>query len=116
MLKVATERLYYTDSYLTEFQAQIVDRSRDGLRVYLDRTAFYPASGGQPFDLGWLGANEVVEVVDEEDRIAHILSESVPTGPVTGKINWRAVSTTCSNTPASTCFPLCWRNCSAFPP
>ncbi len=46
--------------------------SADGRRVYLDRTAFYPASGGQPYDLGWLGDQRVVEVIDDEDgRIAH---------------------------------------------
>ena len=44
-----SERLYYTDSYLREFHARITDTSPDGLTVYLDRTAFYPTSGGQPF-------------------------------------------------------------------
>jgi len=45
-----TERLYYTDSYLTEFYARVVERSAEGTRIYLDRTAFYPTSGGQLFD------------------------------------------------------------------
>jgi alanyl-tRNA synthetase len=51
-----TERLYYTDSFLNEFQAQVVDL-RDGTKgtaVLLDRSAFYPTSGGQVFDTGWL--------------------------------------------------------------
>jgi len=43
------DRIYYTDSYLREFPASIVGRSEDGLTVYLDRTAFYPAGGGQGF-------------------------------------------------------------------
>ena len=47
-----TERLYYTDCYLREFSAQIVECSGNGSIVYLDRTAFYPTSGGQPFDTG----------------------------------------------------------------
>ena len=47
-----TTRLYYSDSYLTEFEARVVDRSADGRRVYLERTAFYPTSGGQPNDIG----------------------------------------------------------------
>ena len=73
------ERLYYTDPYLREFTARIVDRSGDGTTVYLDRTAFYPSSGGQPFDLGELGGVPIVEIVDEEDgRIAHRLSAAVP--------------------------------------
>lgn len=70
-----TERLYYSDSYLTAFRARVVDASPDHLRVYLDRTAFYPASGGQPFDTGVLDGSRVVEVIDEGDRIAHVLSD-----------------------------------------
>jgi alanyl-tRNA synthetase len=68
-----TDRLYYQDSYLTEFRARVVDVGPDHKRIYLDRTAFYPTSGGQPFDTGQLGGLDVVEVVDEGDRIAHIL-------------------------------------------
>ena len=47
-----TDRLYYTDSYLRDFDAAVVDRADGGRRIYLDRTAFYPTSGGQPFDTG----------------------------------------------------------------
>jgi alanyl-tRNA synthetase len=85
---MATERLYYHDAYLTEFDAQVVESSPDGRKVYLDRTAFYPSSGGQPHDLGWLSGEPVIEVVDEGDRIAHVVSQGVPTGPVKGKIEW----------------------------
>ena len=70
-----TERLYYRDSYLTEFRARVVDAGPDQQRVYLDRTAFYPTSGGQPFDTGQLGGIQVIDVIDEGDRIAHVLSE-----------------------------------------
>ena len=69
-----TNRLYYTDAYRTTFSASVVDRSDDGLRIYLDETAFFPTSGGQPHDRGLLGSMTVVDVVDEEDRIAHVLS------------------------------------------
>ncbi len=85
---MATERLYYTDPYLAEFEAQTVEVSSDGRRVYLDRTAFYPASGGQPHDLGWLGGRPVVDVIDEDDRIAHLTADPVEAGPITGKIHW----------------------------
>ena len=61
-----TTRLYYTDAYLAEFDADIVDRADDGRRVYLDRTAFYPTSGGQPFDTGRLADAAVVDVVDSD--------------------------------------------------
>jgi alanyl-tRNA synthetase len=83
-----TERLYYTDCYLREFDARVVDLSEDGRRVYLDRTAFYPASGGQPFDTGTLGGVAVTEVADEGERIAHVLAAPLPPGPVRGVIDW----------------------------
>jgi alanyl-tRNA synthetase len=82
-----TQRLYYTDSYLTEFRARVVDASPDQLRVYLDRTAFYPTSGGQPFDTGMLGGSNVVEVIDEGDRIAHVLSDRLSRTEVDGRIH-----------------------------
>src|ERR1035441_3392544 len=62
-----TERLYYADSSLREFAARVLERSADGRTVYLDRTLFYPASGGQPFDVGSIAGVAVVEVVDEEE-------------------------------------------------
>jgi alanyl-tRNA synthetase len=84
-----TERLYYTDSYQREFQASVVERSPDGRTVYLDRTLFYPASGGQPFDVGSIAGVAVVEVVDEEERIAHLLAEPLAAvGEVAGEIDW----------------------------
>ena len=62
-----TERLYYTDSYIRDFDATVLESSDGGKRVYLDRTAFYPTSGGQPFDLATLGNSPIVDVVDEDD-------------------------------------------------
>jgi alanyl-tRNA synthetase len=77
-----TDRLYYTDARLDRFTAAVLDIADDGRRVYLDRTAFYPTSGGQPHDLGTLGGIAVVDVIDEDDRIAHCLAEpiGVPVG------------------------------------
>ncbi|HKE22060.1 MAG TPA: alanyl-tRNA editing protein [Bryobacteraceae bacterium] len=69
-----TDRLYYTDSYLRGFHANVADAAADGLTLYLDRTAFYPTSGGQPFDTGSIAGAEVVEVTDEGERIAHRLA------------------------------------------
>jgi alanyl-tRNA synthetase len=66
-----TERLYYSDSYLPQFTARVV--AVEAAKVYLDRTAFYPTSGGQPFDVGVLGDARVVDVVDEGERIAHVM-------------------------------------------
>jgi alanyl-tRNA synthetase len=72
-----TERLYYTDSYLRAFTARIAGHADDGRTVYLDRTAFYPTSGGQPFDIGSIAGISVLEVVDEDARIAHKLAATV---------------------------------------
>ncbi|MGE5729000.1 MAG: alanyl-tRNA editing protein [Gemmatimonas sp.] len=84
-----TERLYYTDAYLRSFDARIVDRASDGRTVYLDRTAFYPTSGGQPFDTGTLAGIAVTDVVDEGDRIAHVLASPASTiETVHGEIDW----------------------------
>lgn len=74
-----TDRLYYTDPYLRKFDATIraID-DRDGRTIaVLDRTAFYPTSGGQPFDTGVLGGRGVVDVFDQDDgTIAHVLAGS----------------------------------------
>ena len=89
-----TERLYYTDARLREFSAAVVEASADGRTVYLDRTAFYPASGGQPADRGVLGGVAVMDVRDEDDRVAHILAEPLPAPAkaaettVHGEIDW----------------------------
>lgn len=91
-----TARLYYDDSYLTHFEADVVEQAEDGLRVYLDRTAFYPTSGGQPFDTGWLSAPgadsadgvEVVDVIDEGERIAHVLATPFRGARITGRVHF----------------------------
>ena len=83
-----TERLYYTDSYLREFTARIVDHSEDGLTVYLDRTAFYPTSGGQPNDLGAIAGVPVLDVLDEDERIAHRIAAPLHNGPVDCAVDW----------------------------
>ena len=83
-----TERLYYNDCYLRHFRARVLETAGGGRRAYLDRTAFYPTSGGQPFDLGSLNGVGVREVVDEEDRIAHILEAPLQDAEVEGQVDW----------------------------
>lgn len=82
-----TDRLYYHDSFLYDFDARVVEAlSRDGRHaIVLDRTAFYPTSGGQVHDLGMLTADgqqiAITEVADEEDgRILHFAAESLAAG------------------------------------
>ena len=79
-----TERLYYTDSYRTRFSAHTVEwLTWEGYpAVLLDRTAFYPASGGQPADRGTLGGVAVLDVVarEKDGAIVHVLSGVDPLG------------------------------------
>lgn len=84
-----TERLYCHDAYLQQFDAQLVSLSADGLRVVLDRTAFYPTSGGQPHDLGLLAGIPVLDVLDHEDHIEHVLAQPLSSCPsVHGQVDW----------------------------
>ena len=70
-----TERLYYTDSFLHEFEARVLAVS--GETVTLDRSAFYPTSGGQVFDTGWLevkGSDRIrVKDVTEDEQTGAVL-------------------------------------------
>jgi alanyl-tRNA synthetase len=78
-----TERIYYTDPACLEFDAAVLSCGpRDGrLVVVLDRTAFYPTSGGQPHDLGTLDDVRVTDVVDlDDDSIGHVVSEAIEAG------------------------------------
>ena len=70
-----TQRLYYDDAMLARFSATVTGIAHDGRVVYLDRTAFYPTSGGQPHDRGTLADVAIVDVVDEEMHIAHHLAK-----------------------------------------
>jgi alanyl-tRNA synthetase len=86
-----TDRLYYTDPYVTEFDAQLlrVDDLDGRPAAVLDRSAFYPASGGQPFDLGTIGDARVVEVVEGDDgTVRHVIEGTLAEGPVKGRIDW----------------------------
>jgi alanyl-tRNA synthetase len=86
-----TERIYYTEPSCRAFEATVTRTGeRDGRPlVTLDRTAFYPTSGGQPFDTGRLGSVEVVETIDEDDDIVHVVSAPVAPGTrVRGEIDW----------------------------
>lgn len=87
-----TERLYYDDAYLTEFDATVVDCVPDGgdFRLRLDRSAFYPTSGGQPHDTGTLNDAHVLDVlVGEDGDVWHVADAPLAAGvAVRGKIDW----------------------------
>src|SRR6478609_304771 len=82
-----TDRLYYHDSFLYDFDARVVEalESNGRTALVLDRTAFYPTSGGQVHDLGTLTADgqqiAIAEVADEEDgRVLHFASKPLALG------------------------------------
>ena len=90
---MSSERLYYTDAYLFEFDAVVRDALHKGDRweVTLDRTAFYPTSGGQPYDTGTLDEAQVVDVCEDEDgTIRHIVDRELEKNcRVRGLVDWR---------------------------
>lgn len=87
-----TERLYYDDAYTTHFEARVMaTMSLNGHPgVLLDRTFFYPTSGGQQHDRGALNGVPVVDVqVTPDGNICHLLAKPLPPGAeVSGEIDW----------------------------
>jgi alanyl-tRNA synthetase len=86
-----TERLYYSDSYLLEFTATVQAQEARGKNtaVALNRTAFYPASGGQPGDTGTLGEAHVLDVEETASGdVVHLLDAPLPPGSVAGHVDW----------------------------
>jgi len=76
-------RIYYTDPYCLEFDAAVTAVTPDGdqrWRVTLDRSAFYPTSGGQPFDVGTLGAARVLDVSDDSGEVEHLTDAPLEVG------------------------------------
>lgn len=88
-----TERLYYNDAYLREFDARVVSVREDGWAA-LDRSAFYPTSGGQPFDTGVLAcggtAFRVLDTEVENGVVWHKTDARLAVGSqVHGEIDWK---------------------------
>jgi len=96
---MATRRLYYDDAFQTEFTARVMhcevlppDLSAgitsNAWSLILDRTAFYPTSGGQPHDLGKIEEANILDVRDEGDEIIHVVDRKPGDPEVKGCINW----------------------------
>ncbi|MFQ5613500.1 MAG: DHHA1 domain-containing protein [Anaerolineae bacterium] len=87
-----TERLYYDQPYLTQFEAAVVERTEfEGKpAVVLDRTAFYPLGGGQPPDRGLLNGVPVVDAIarPEDGAVLHVLGGELREEAVRGEIDW----------------------------
>ncbi len=87
-----TERLYYTDSYTVRFDARVHEHLTQDNRpaVILDRTFFYPTSGGQPHDTGLLNNIPVMDVTTRESdgAVLHILAEALLEDNVQAQVDW----------------------------
>jgi len=86
---MTTTRLYFEDAYLTEFEGRVLARleAEGKPAVVLDRTAFYPESGGQPWDLGTIDGIAVLKVVEDGEAIVHVVEKSPAEETVRGKID-----------------------------
>jgi alanyl-tRNA synthetase len=84
-----SDRLYYSDAYLRTFDARVLERVDFEGRpaVILDRTAFYPEGGGQPADRGTLDRARVVDVIERDGAVLHVLSEPLTSDRVSGAID-----------------------------
>jgi alanyl-tRNA synthetase len=87
-----TERLYLHDGYARTFDARVVSvrTTPEGVEVVLDRTLFYPTSGGQRHDTGTLGAGRVRDVRDQGDDVVHVLDVAPGGDRVAGAVDWDA--------------------------
>ncbi|MGM0410819.1 MAG: alanyl-tRNA editing protein [Bacillota bacterium] len=87
-----TEKLYYKDSYLKEFKANLIDykEKEENFHLILDKTAFYPEGGGQPADRGFIGEVTVKYVYEKDGDIFHVV-DKLPSKKenISCKIDWQ---------------------------
>jgi alanyl-tRNA synthetase len=86
---IETERLFWQDPYLLEFDARVLNRSECLGRpaLVLDRTAFYAESGGQPWDTGRLEDVRVESVIEHGGEILHLLEAPLAADSVHGRVD-----------------------------
>ena len=79
---MTTEKLYYIDSHLFDFEATVLDcrETEEGWALILDKTAFFPEGGGQPADTGSIGTVPVRDVQEWGGEILHFCGEALPVG------------------------------------
>ena len=89
---MTTHRLYYNEPYIITFDAQLIALTEvaGAPAAILDRSYFYPTSGGQPHDTGQLNGVPVVDVAirESDGAVLHVLDAPLAIGPVAGRIDW----------------------------
>lgn len=78
-----TEKLYYINQYLKEFEAEVVscEKAENGsFNIILNKTAFFPEGGGQDADSGTLNGKEIEYVFEQGDDVCHVCKESFEIG------------------------------------
>jgi alanyl-tRNA synthetase len=86
-----TKKLYYTDSYKTNFTEKIVNKTKyfDKFAVVLEETYFYPTTGGQEHDIGTINGVDVIDVVEYNDQILHLTQKEISGDIAECNINWK---------------------------
>ena len=90
---MSTRKLYYEDSHLAVFSAQVTacEETPKGFEILLDATAFYPEGGGQAADTGTLGQAQVLDTRERGEEIVHLCDRPLEPGSrVEGRIHWQA--------------------------
>ena len=85
-----TQKLYFDDPYQVEFNSKVLKKisRHDKPALILERTCFYPESGGQPADKGSINGIEVTDVLEESGQTIHILAREIMADDIQGMVDW----------------------------
>lgn len=86
-----TEKLYYNDPHTLEFKSEIIrtEQVNNIFHVVMDKTYFYPTSGGQSFDTGVINGIKVIDVFEKNGEIVHVLDSEIEKGSAEAKIDYK---------------------------
>ncbi len=85
------KRIYFDDPYQIKFESKVIDRvkHKNRMALVLEQTCFYPESGGQPADKGTLNGVDLIDVIEDEGNILHIVDQEIAETKVKGKVDWK---------------------------